>query len=79
MTNAMQLTADLIQRRDDLRRILGEYYGPTVADYRAVLRGLTAEEQRPIAEVCLKHARRMEAAGHDPNMWFAALVEECGA
>jgi hypothetical protein len=76
-TNHASLAADLMQRRNDLRQLLGDKYEATVSDYRAALRGLTAQEKRPIAEVCLRHAKKMERHGHDPSMWFAALVEEC--
>lgn len=71
------LASDLKQRRDDMRMLLGDGYASEVATYRLVLRGKTTESGAPIADVALGLARELDAAGHDPSMVFAALVDEC--
>lgn len=76
---ALGITLDLMQRRDDMRRLLGDRYDKTVLPYRQVVRGLAAKEGISLTDAGLKIAKNMDAAGHDPSCVFAALVDECEA
>lgn len=75
---AIKLTAALIQRRDDMRRLLGERYAKRVADARAILRGAAAERKLDLADAALQICRELDAKGVDPSIIMAALVDESG-
>lgn len=83
MTGAhVKLASDLMQRRDDYKRLcglLGREYDKHISEIRAIIRGVAAGDGTQITQAALKVARRMSDAGHDPSMVFAALVEECEA
>lgn len=79
LVDAARNTSMLIEMRDAMRLILGDRYDETVRDYRAVITAKARESGRPVADVALDLAKKMKAAGHDPVMFFCALVEECGA
>jgi hypothetical protein len=75
---APELTADLIRRRDDMRLVLGLLYEEQVQPARALL--VKFERKYPgknIAQIALEMAQRVSAAGHNPNLIFCALVDEC--
>lgn len=76
MTNAVTLTVQMIERRDDMRRLLGDRYAREIAGARAVLRGVANSERIGIAAAALKIAQGMAAAGVDPGLMIAALVDE---
>ncbi len=77
MAKAFKLTADLIQRRDDLKRIMGPAYDTEVV--RAILRGCAKEHNRSLADEALLIAKKMDRNNLDPSIIFAALVDECEA
>lgn len=76
MTDAIKLTADLIQRRDDMRQILGDRYRAEVTETMSILRAVSKEWKLPITETALALAKGISNAGHNPSIVFAALVEE---
>lgn len=77
LLTAAKLSVAMIQRRDDLRVILGPQYEPEVGETRTILRTLTALREKDIAAVALEMASEMDQAGHDPSIVIAALVDEC--
>lgn len=79
MTSAIALSASLIQRRNDLRTLLGEKYEPAVKAYRLAIRNCAKCWDSSLADTALRIAEDMHAAGHDPNLVFAALVDESEA
>jgi hypothetical protein len=74
--SVIKLGADLIQRRDDMRRLLGTRYSEQVETARAILRGSAKEHGQELTAEALVIARKMNQAGVSPNLIFAALVEE---
>lgn len=74
---ALRVTADLVELRDFLRKLLGNSYQSEVAPVRVTLRGLAEERKMDLAKVALDLGRQMDHAGHDPSIVFAALVDEC--
>ncbi len=76
MISAIKLTADLIQRRNDMRVLLGPRYEQQVTEARGVLRGCAMDWRMDLAETALEIGRKMDAAGVDPSVIFAALVDE---
>jgi len=76
---ALSLTLDMIQRRDDLMRLLGDDYKWRAMEARRVLRGMATNAGKPLADVALTVAKGMSAAGHDPSIVIAAFVDECEA
>jgi hypothetical protein len=79
MSDALALTPDLIQRRDDLRALLGSTYGPLVALARKLLRRMAEQCDIPLMEAAQRLARDMDEQGVDTGLLIAALVEECEA
>jgi hypothetical protein len=76
MMLAIQLSADLIQRRDDMRLLLGEGYAAHISEARAVLRGVASEDDVNLFEAALGIAHNMAGEGYDPSIILAALVDE---
>jgi hypothetical protein len=77
LVRAARLVAELEQRREDMKRLHGAHYAERVKPFRQVLRGKALEESRPLVEVALELCKELDAKGHDPNLMFCALVEEC--
>jgi len=77
LDSALSLTTNLLQRRNDLRRLLGERYPEQVAVARKVLCGYAAEHKLDLAKAALTIGKQMDQAGQSPNLIFAAFVEEC--
>lgn len=75
----LRLTIDMIQRRDDMRRLLGQNYAVQANQSRQILRSAVIAWDLPIAECALKIAKNMSDHGHDPSIVIAALVDECEA
>ena len=73
---SIALTMEMIERRDGLRQLLGAQYAEDVEIARAVLRGVAAEGGIGIAKAALQIGQRMAAAGVDPGIMIAALVDE---
>lgn len=71
----LQLSVKLIQRRDDLKLILGNKYDTDMP--RAIILGVAKEDNIRLGDAALKVARHMSKAGHDPSLVFAAFVDEC--
>lgn len=76
---AIKLSAEMIQRRDDLRRLLGASYQENVTAARQILTGYARENGLKLAIAALDIAKAMDARRLDPSLVFAALVEECEA
>ncbi len=76
MTDVLKLTRDVIQRRDDMRMLLGDHYEQSAREYRAILRAAVSAWNMPIAECVVKISKDMSAAGEDPSMVIAAFVDE---
>jgi hypothetical protein len=74
---ALELSATLRQRRNDLRKILGPKYAPASEEHRKILRAVSKAKGKSLAETALEMGRSMDAAGNDPSMLFAAFVDEC--
>lgn len=79
LAKAAKLTADLIQRRDDYKRLTGDRFDDLMREARGVVRGVAKEDGIDIADAALKIAKRMSDKGHDPSIIMAAFVEECEA
>jgi len=71
------LTADMIQRRDDMRILLRDKYDADVEMARVVLRRFSKDSKLPLAKAALHIAKEMSAKGVDPSLMIAALVDEC--
>ncbi len=76
---ALGITLNLMQRRDDMRSLLGERYDEAVLPFRHVVRGIAAKEGISLTDAGLGLAKTMDAAGHDTSLVFAAVVDECEA
>jgi hypothetical protein len=76
LRSALSLSITLIQRRNHVRRLLGDRYAKAIEPYRQVIRGLAAEKRVPLADAGLEIAKKLDGAGHDPSCAIAALVEE---
>ena len=76
MTKAIELTAALMQRRDDMKRLMGANYKANSDLYRSVLRNVCADSGVDLAHAALDIGRKMDAKGIDPSMIFAAFVDE---
>jgi hypothetical protein len=77
MDKEILLTADLIRHRNGLRFLFPGKWPETIAPYRKILCDLTAKSGKPLADVALAAAKKLDEAGHDPSMLVAAFVEEC--
>lgn len=75
-TDPVVLGVKMIERRDDMKRLLGKQYGHQVSVARAILRGVAAERRLPLAKAALELAREMSNARHNPSIIIAALVDE---
>ncbi len=73
---ALKLTADLIDRRNAMRRLLGDLYEEHVGLARKILVGHAAAAGLELADATLAIARKMDGANVDPNLIFCAFVEE---
>lgn len=73
----LRLAADMYQRRDDMRRLLGARYQEQVSVAQAVLTGVATERQLPLINAALELAKEMTQAGAPPDLIICALVEEC--
>ena len=79
MDSAFQLGVDLIRRRDEVKQLLGQRYADELLVARAVLCGVANERKLGIAAAALAVGKQMAAAGVDPSIMVAALVEEAQA
>lgn len=77
MTKA--LTKDMIQRRDDMRRLFGPNYQTQSDECRKILRAAVKVWNKPLADCALKIAKDMSDGSNDPSMVIAAFVDECEA
>ena len=77
MASPVKLAANMTQRRDDMRRLLGAHYKASSLAARSVIFAVALEDGIGIAEAGLKVAKRMSAAGVDPSIVIAAVVDEC--
>ncbi len=76
MSDPLLLTAQLIQHRNDMRRIMGpENYETQVSLAKSILRGVSSVSGKSIAESALSIAKIMDSEGHDPSIVFAAFVD----
>lgn len=71
------LTAELVQRRDDVRTLLGSGYNENSTMARSILRGAMEQLNLGLGEAALYLAKDMESREQDPSIFFAAFVEEC--
>lgn len=78
-TEAGLLTLQMIERRNDMQRLLGTAYMDQVGAARAVLVGVAAERKIPLAKAALQIAQELVAAGAPPDLMIAALVDEAEA
>lgn len=76
---AVALTIKMIERRDEIRRLLGAGYQDQVAMARRVLVGVSTEKRVDLAAAALAIARDMVKAGAPPDLMICALVEEAEA
>ncbi len=76
---ALGITLDLMQRRDDMRQLLGDRYEKAVLPYRQVVHGLATQESISLTDAGLRIAKDMESRGIDLSLVFAAVVDECEA
>ncbi len=76
---ALGITLDLIQRRDDMRQLLGDHYKEAVLPFRHVVRGIASKEGISLTDAGLSLAKTMDATGHNASLVFAAIVDECEA
>lgn len=76
---AVALTMKMIERRDEMRRLLGVGYQDQVAMARRVLVGVSAEKRVDIAAAALAIGRDMVNAGAPPDLMICALVDEAEA
>jgi len=79
MGKALKISADMIQRRYDVRMLLGDKYAENVEVARRVIRGVAKDGGLTISSAALSVAKNMSASGLDPSLVIAAFVEECGA
>ena len=77
LLKAAKLSADMIQRRDDMRHLLGSKYAAHCAEARAIISAIAKRDGVGTTEAALSVAKAMDKAGHDPSMVIAALVDEC--
>ncbi len=75
-TNAILLTAAMIRRRDDLKRLFSETYEIEVPVARAVIRGLRKDRNITSADAALLICKELDAAGMETGFVLAALVDE---
>lgn len=75
---AILLTAQLIERRDLLKRVLPEAYAKQVPEFRKILRETAEVRGKDLCDMALEMGKKMSDAGHDPCWLFAALVDEMG-
>jgi len=76
-SKAARLIVDLFQRRRDMQRLLGPHYVERVRPFRQILRDKARGESRPIVEVALEICKKLDVRGHNPNLMFCALIDEC--
>lgn len=74
--NAILLTAKMIQRRNDMRRILGTAYKGQSDTVRAIIRGVAKENGESLPKAALRIAREMSGKGVEPAIVIAGLVDE---
>ena len=77
---AINLSAALIQRRDEMRTLLGARYATEVMAVRQMLCDLESKyPSHDLAAITLEWSKQVDASGHNPNLIFAAFVDECEA
>lgn len=79
LLKSAKLTVEMIQRRDDMRALLGENYAQNSMECRKILRAAVAAWGMPVVECALKIAKDMSDGSNDPSMVIAALVDELEA
>jgi hypothetical protein len=70
LLKSAKLTIDMIQRRDDMRLLLGSNYAAQSEECRKILRAAVKAWNMPIMGCALKIAKDMNDHGHDPSMVF---------
>lgn len=76
----IELMALLVQRRLDMRRILGSKYAERSRDYQAFLPAIHERMKgKNLLDSVIKQADEMDRAGHDPNMLFCAYLDNTEA
>ena len=76
MLAAVKLTLGMIQRRDDIRQLLGDGYQEQASVARAILRGISAERGVTLTDAALDLCIEMGDAGEPSHIVIAALVDE---
>jgi hypothetical protein len=75
MSDAIQLTVDLIRRRDNMRRIMGDAYQSESEQIQVIISGVHAAKGGTLARTVLELTNLVASAGHDPSMLLAAFVD----
>ncbi len=78
LLKSAKLTLDMIQHRDDLKRLMGDKYGEQVGFARLVICKVAERDDISVTEAALQISKKMSDDGHDPSVVIAALVEELG-
>lgn len=73
---AATLTRNLVQRRADMKRLLGDKYEEQSKEARVVLVWYAKERNLDLMVAALAICKAMSKAGHDPSIIMAALVDE---
>lgn len=75
-TDPLQLTVDMVRRRDDMRTLLGDDYRPSSRIARAVLKGVAKDHGVSLIDAALMLCIQMRDASEDSSIIIAALVDE---
>lgn len=76
---AVKVSADMIERRDFVRRIYGDKYQGHVASAKQIVKAISERDDKPILAAALWICEKAMRDGHGEsiNMVIAAAVELC--
>lgn len=76
----IEFAATLIQRRKDMRALLGTAYETSSREYQAYLPAIHERHKgQTMLHSVMKAMKEMDAAGHDPNMLVCAWLDHTEA
>lgn len=77
MIKALRLTADMIERRDTVKRMYGDRYEEAVGKAKKIVSGIADRDGKTVMQAALFIANKSVIDGHGEavNMIIAAAVE----
>jgi hypothetical protein len=79
MVKALRITADMIERRDFVKRLYGDRYESAVGEAKKIVSGIADRDGKTVVQAALFIANKAIIDGHGEavSMIIAAAVELC--